>query len=752
MWSATNCTNDRKADFYYSEEEQKEKEVVYLNNIETAILNLENQLLANRRQLNDLIYDCNKNVTNTQLIQDKINYLQKEIDYMNKQLHILKMDLQNLSYEQESSCENEMQQPISPDMQNEDPQGQSGMPQFQDGMPQFQNSVPQPDMDAPQQVFKKKDLENVIGQSWMGIFASVLIFISLILFATVLAPFLTDTIKMAAMYVASIGFTAFGLIKLQKQKNRTYLAISGCGIGAIYISLLLSHLYFKAIGYIPLYVLILVWAVFVCYLSKLRDQVFQIIGQSGISIALLFGGILCLQTQDSMKLFMLSLFFVLTASVFYVSNFRKEFHKNTVNHIFNCFNVIQLWRCLSSMTDTDNFIILAGVVMVLFLVAQFYFFLISEMKENYISFSIFTVINTTLLMLFLSEIIQPEEICNGICFIIGCILLITVERKYNKKENTGKYILQIYCILFMWMSVSPIVILSEPINLVFLMLLFLLLGYLREEKIYKYGSLVIFYPYWVSTTTVISYFCLGLLYWAVLVYFMYTKKEQYTITCKLIFYIAGLWFLGEKLSSILRSVDLDLAQTSSLVVLGVLNVLAMKSMFIKNFRTLQEEKGSVIVTYIINAIFMAWNLSAIMEVDNQVCHCVLILLAVLLFVANTKNLIAKKEDLMSGIYIGIKFTVLLVTILSSFDAANYVISVSSFLFAIVSIVVGFRLHLKAFRIYGLILSMLSVIKLIMIDIRYDNTLGHALSFFVSGILCFTISMIYNVIDKKMKEE
>lgn len=740
---------------------------MYLNNIETAILNLENQLLANRRQLIDLTYECNKNATNTQLIQDKINYLQKEIDYMNNQLHILKKDLQNLAYEQKPLSENEIQQPISPDILNEEPQEQNGMqqpispdiqneaPQEQSGMPQFQNSVPQPDMDTPQQVFKKKDLENVIGQSWMGIFASVLIFISLILFATVLAPLLTDTIKMAAMYVTSIGFTAFGLIKLQKQKNRTYLAISSCGVGAIYISLLLSHLYFGAIGYIALYVLILVWAVFVCYLSKLRDQVFQIIGQFGISIALLFGDILCLQTQDSMKLFMLSLFFVLTASVFYVSNFRKEFHKNIVNHIFNCFNVIQLWRCLSSMTDTDNFIILAGMVMVLFLVAQFYFFLISEMKENYVSFSIFTVINTTLLALFLSETIQPQDICNGICFIIGCILLITVDRKYNKKKNAGKNILQIYSILFMWMSVSPITIFPEPINLVFLMLLFLLLGYLREQEIYKYGSLVIFCLYWFSTTT-ISYFCLGLLYWAVLVYFMYTKKEQYTITCKLIFYIVGLLFLGDKLSSILRNVDWDvkwdLAQTTSLVVMGVLNVLAMKSMFIKNFRTLQEEKGSVIVTYIINAIFMAWNLSAIMEVDNQVCHCVLILLAILLFVANTKNLIAKKEGLVSGIYIGIKLTVLLITILSSFDAANYVISVSSFLFAIVSIVVGFRLHLKAFRIYGLILSMLSVIKLIMIDIRYDNTLGHALSFFVSGILCFTISMIYNVIDKKMKEE
>jgi len=83
-----------------------------------------------------------------------------------------------------------------------------------------------------------KDLENVIGRSWMGIFASVLIFISFVLFAVVLAPFITDNIKMAAMYIVSIALTAFGLIKLRGQKNKTYLAISGCGVGC--------NLYFAA--------------------------------------------------------------------------------------------------------------------------------------------------------------------------------------------------------------------------------------------------------------------------------------------------------------------------------------------------------------------------------------------------------------------------------------------------------------------------------------------------------------------------
>ena len=104
----------------------------------------------------------------------------------------------------------------------------------------------------------------------------------------------------------------------------------------------------------------------------------------------------------------------------------------------------------------------------------------------------------------------------------------------------------------------------------------------------------------------------------------------------------------------------------------------------------------------------------------------------------------------AGIYIGVKLTVLLVTILCSYEAADYVISISAFLFAIISIVMGFKFYVKSFRIYGLFLSMFSVAKLILVDISYDNTLGHALSFFICGILCFVISMIYHLIDKKMQ--
>ena len=61
---------------------------------------------------------------------------------------------------------------------------------------------------------------------------------------------------------------------------------------------------------------------------------------------------------------------------------------------------------------------------------------------------------------------------------------------------------------------------------------------------------------------------------------------------------------------------------------------------------------------------------------------------------------------------------------------------------------GFGIRVKSLRIYGLVLSMVSVFKLLLIDIAYGGLLQLAAVFFVSGLLCFAISMIYNMIDKK----
>ncbi|MBD5494613.1 MAG: DUF2339 domain-containing protein [Lachnospiraceae bacterium] len=738
-----------------------------LNNIEASILNYENRLLTDRKQLNDLIYEYNNQNVNSSILDYKIKYLQTEIDYMNNQLSMLRMGMQERMKDSESQHTVIKRIDAMPQQQAQNMQYQNAMSQ-----PQVPHSQPQNKADKP------KDLENMIGKSWMGIFASILIFISFILFATLLAPFITDTIKMIAMYVVSILLTTFGLLKLRKNNNKLYLAISSCGIGAVYISLLLTNLYFKAIGDIALYVFILVWAVFVCYLSKWQDRIFQIIGQCGITIALFFGIILCAKTHDSTKLLLLSLFFAVTAAIFYVSNYSREFHENIVNNAFNCINVFQLLMGICVLTSAISFwnatseelerhlielaeyntkvnIISAGII--IFLILQFVLYLITKLKEKNTGFGIFTIINTILLMLYIANITYSNDGSNsvtGIIFIIiGVALLAVAEKKFDNRKDDGKVLIQCFTLPVFIISVSMIPFFRSHIGVSFVMILFILLGYYKDDYVYKYMSLLTAVIYCLSDLKYsVEYLCLGLLFFAVLGVCMYVKKEQYSGIFKQLSYVAGFFFIIISLTYVLGdlNVSYDVDMTIMITVVSALNMFAMKSRFVKDFKTLQTEKHSVNVTRTINAMLMVVSLYKVMAVDNEICHFILVLMAIMIFVANTKNLVEQNKDMWPGIYIGVKLTVLLITILCSYEAANYVISISAFLFAIISIVLGFRFYVKSFRIYGLFLSMFSVAKLILVDISYDNTLGHALSFFICGILCFIISMIYHLIDKKMQ--
>ena len=84
------------------------------------------------------------------------------------------------------------------------------------------------------------------------------------------------------------------------------------------------------------------------------------------------------------------------------------------------------------------------------------------------------------------------------------------------------------------------------------------------------------------------------------------------------------------------------------------------------------------------------------------------------------------------------------------NVSSYVYSIVYLIISIICVVAGFKISNKSVRLYGLILSMLSIAKLILIDISYSNTLMRAFSFLICGLLCFGISLIYNHIDKQQK--
>ena len=138
---------------------------------------------------------------------------------------------------------------------------------------------------APRQPGERQSFEQFIGKNAMGIGASILVFIAMVMFATLLMPYIGEELKCAAMYIFS--FILIGLGEWVYRKNKSgYMILTACGMGALFISLFATKIYFKFIDSIPLYALLLLWMSCCAYLGKKRHLLFVIIGQIGLFIAL----------------------------------------------------------------------------------------------------------------------------------------------------------------------------------------------------------------------------------------------------------------------------------------------------------------------------------------------------------------------------------------------------------------------------------------------------------------------------------
>jgi uncharacterized membrane protein len=240
---------------------------------------------------------------------------------------------------------------------------------------------------------------------------------------------------------------------------------------------------------------------------------------------------------------------------------------------------------------------------------------------------------------------------------------------------------------------------------------------------------------------------------------MYSLK-QYALKKKIVLFFLFLFTVFIKYIQIIEKIyyinRIDMSYVLEEIILISIFVLiqlaARFTPFGRNWLTGDEEKPFMIVLDIMNAILML-TLIAFINQDLETGYwlwgtAILVALACL----NLKRFLRDKNNYTGHVYSGVKFTLIVWIILDSANAASAVISIGCFLVAIACIVTGFVIKLEKLRVYGLVLSMICIVKLVMIDIAYSNTLGHAISFFISGLLCFTISAIYNYVGKKMKEE
>ena len=843
-----------------------------MNQWENDFLNLENELLFTRKKLNDLIFEYQNTDQNKQdkaIYQDKLRYLEVELQYINNQLQLLKkvqsdgipvstnMDaqippatsvqsLQNHEMVQNTQTIDKRQVPQNANNTNAasskkqspyitsapsyaNPQPGSA---YAGSQPNSAPTIPQPApvntrmRTAPAQSTRKTlDYEKLFGKNLMGIFASILIFISLVIFATLILPHLTDTLKMLAMYIASAAVLSAGLLLYRKNKdNLFYIAIIGCGAGSLYLSLLLSNLHFKVIGDLALYGLILLWAVFVKYLTKIKNLVFNIIGQAGIFIASVLGTALCVSEHDTQKFFVLTIFYFISAvvfsnigrtylqSLFRLNNNETEgtmpvngtspysnapignaatetnngqrkhtllfYESNLCIHICKTLNIIVYTIGLAALSNyayvySDSefsapslLIALNALLFMGCLVLEFAFSYVEECKHG-LAFQILSTANVILLVcLFNATRLLPREWTFVFLYLVSVAELIYVEMKGAEY----KLYAQIWCFGLLFTGCINNSFIVEHLYVYLTVVPFMLYGKWKKDNIYL-GAGVVYLaglPLYVWSTYDIketeALIMLAVLY----VVFLYVSRKTdqtwfkiagyialcvttmtlvYDISCDFLESRTGYNLMGYHGSESSGRASLREA-VHTYARLGTFFVLAVVHLILNKLEYFGKEKTVERVMLGINALLMIAGCSFMYDADEMIWKLPVILITILLFVINSKKLLPRHKY--AGYYVALKYTVLMLCILGSYDVVDYATSICLLVFAIISIVTGFYMNTTAFRLYGLVLSMISIVKLIMIDIKYDSTIENAVSFFVSGVLCFVISFIYNKIDSKMR--
>ena len=615
----------------------------------------------------------------------------------------------------------------------------------------------------PQSAFRninnanKNSAESWIGKHLMGVFASILIFIALILFASLIIPYLNDVIKIGLMFTVSIALTGFAFYEHQKRPRNTFFtALLACGLGCSYLSILVTRIYFKVIGDVAMYVLLLVWAGIILYMGKKESKLFQVIGNAGYIISAL----LAWNLKDGALVLPVLVYLLIMGGAFQY-NFRKDNLQRTIQSCINLAIILyfatrighNVEKCVSLTVSAGLIVVISAAYFAAFLFGKK---LINSANKTFFASASAIVFYVSFLLL-ADCLKMPKWISLTVFFCVAAIAEAEAFLQRNEKESETVSFYKSFWITA-WFAIAEIgtyVLYQEFFDsgALFVALIPLAVyGVKKEYTLFRNQAIIL-----AALMTLLEnfgewsiIFCAVELVYAIIVLVMegFVVKKSFEYKFIWYFYVQAciallFWTVADK-----SAFGNDGFRIMCAVIpVGIFNMLMRMLKFDR------DDKGVSNITALmvldgVNAAGLLLGLYNIYMVEGAIQQGINIAFTTALACVNVRRHFAGKSA--EKLYAGIKFGIILLVSLISYDAAGYIVSVAGLAFAILCIVIGFNkiFGAKELRIYGLVLAMVSVVKFIMYDITYENTIGRAISFLISGILCFGISAIYNHFEKQ----
>lgn len=614
--------------------------------------------------------------------------------------------------------------------------------------PQIQHVVEQ-----PKQVKEKTSMESKIGKNLMGIVAAVLIFAALIVFGGMIFLVIPDGVKVVIMYAISFAFAIVGIKKMDKEsKYYTFFSsIAATGVSAVYITSLIAYFKFEIFPMPVMAAIIIIWLLATGILSKKKSKMFMYVCNVGLVISTF------LAAFDWKAYYMAAIIYVLGLAFIYLLNRSESYNKDC--HVFMQLPIVTL---VLIVANTDNYI----YIMVMFAIVTAVTFLREKLyeinKKNLATYIISSFLWIIYAMIF-AKACEHQFNMGEYAFFIFVALFSAYTFMYHKVHGelskTLSYVLYyLWAALFMLTNVG---VFEEYVSFGIVAAAFIVVGCLTKKihwTIPGYWYLLLFL--FIRPTALYTRVVPSLIVLAACAALYIVNVKNYHIAFK---YVNTTIFIT---ALFVFCIAASFGIIPSFILFAGLSVFMNTNLYAKNYATGETEKVAVIVGYVMNFLMMSFALYLLERhkepfeiLDRQFLgegfnFVIILLVALVLFSINTKRLFTNglipRE--LSAIYIGIKFTTFLITVLTRFEALSFVVSLSLLLFAVGCIVLGFKFKFKSLRIYGLVLTLITVIKILIADIEYDNFLLRPLGMLAAGLLCFGISFIYSRLEKQTKEE
>lgn len=650
--------------------------------------------------------------------------------------------------------------------------------------------------------FEKKQKENdsvegVIGRNVLGICASVLVFIGLIFLGILVYEHINDTIKIVLMFLVSTVLTVTGILLSYKKKNSFTTILTGCGCGAFFISILITHIYFHAINDIVAFSLLLVWMIIALFIAKITDSMFissLVHVGAAISICFAFGlGFV----ED--KIIILLIYQIAAILVLILGNMLM--YKKTYNlavAVSIVLAVISSGFMLGFYLDKYNTMSLPigfmlSVFVFQFVGISFLSYLLAVCTHriktpdyqfslhiyNKICFVIATVINVFLpffklfgennldAWLFISLI--------GIGIMIGhCLVTLAMSRVLDFKVELQRIsiillsVVSALLLMLRWSNAAYSDTLNIPV-LIAVSVILLIIWRITKDNVYVFGAniilgvdamIMIFAGYHSINKigTIASSFGYMLLYFLILIseYLLLDKDERFyrldnLKTC--LYLLANLSIF----SILSQSNSID--NYKSPIILLALTVLTLAVIFLKidksKNQSVELSALSVLarvagyILFISSLIYIAFAYS--IDITEMILSWCVVLTTVILAFVRMKKAFENRDNIEIFLF-GLKMTLFILALVNGFTSwfdSAYVLSIVTLIIALLCIVLGFTTKTKYIRIYGLVLTLTAVAKIVLIDVSGIDTLLRVITFIGGGLICFAISAIYSYVNKKL---